>query len=368
MISRISRRKLAPAVLGLAVVLSCGRGREKGGIPAWLVKPPVPPGTDLEQVLRHNNLGVAHLEQHHYGEAAEEFEKVVAALPGWPEGQINLGIAALNLHENPRAEEQFRKALALSPSHPNAHYSLGLVLKQDGKTEEALAEFRKVEEVVPADPDTLYNIGLLHARNGQHAEAVKALERILTLQPANVSARFRLATSLLALGRKEEGDREMSVFREMNGSGAALSMGLFTLLRAEESGLPAAQEAAGKNADHPGAVSGPEVSLCAYGPGIAATDVEGDGDVDLFLPGCGTEGASGGMLLRNDGKGRFADATRESGLDASTPSVAAAFGDYDNDGHADLYVTGPKGNHLFRNQGAGVFAEVTAAAGVRRRS
>jgi Flp pilus assembly protein TadD len=393
---RVSGGILLAALLVLAALMGCGRGGARGGLPPWLLKPSVPAGTDLEEIFRHNNLGVAHLEQHHYAEAAKEFEKVAAALPGWAEGEFNLGVALLNLHENPRAEDLFRKALAISPTHPFVHYSLGLALKQDGKTDEAMAEFKKVEEVVPGDPDTLYNIGLLYARDGKHAEAVEALRKTLASQPANVSARFRLATSLLALGKKEEGDREMSRFREMNGTGVALSMGLqyseqgkysfaltdyrafgqvappkagsrvfFTLLGAGESGLPAVPASAGKEPLPPGSSPDARTLLCSYGPGIAVSDIDGDGDPDLFIPGCGGEAGPGPALLRNDGSGKLTDVTREAGLETAVPSVAAAFGDFDNDGHPDLYVTGPDGNHLYRNRGDGTFEDVTAAAGVK---
>jgi Flp pilus assembly protein TadD len=396
MTAGVSRWRIVPAALGIVTTLACGGGSGGGRLPSWLVKPSVPAGTDLEQVFRHNNLGVAHLEQHHYGEAAKEFEKVVAALPGWAEGQFNLGVAALNLHDNTRAEEQFKKALEISPSHPYAHYSLGIAFKQDGRTDEAMAEFKKVEQVAPDDPDTLYNIGLLYARDNKHAEAVQALRKTLAVQPANVSARFRLATSLLALGDKDEGDREMNRFREMNGTGAALSMGLqyseqgkysfavtdyrafgvpparkseskvfFTPLGPEESGIPDSPASPGRGPLAPGSSRDDAGLLCSYGPGIAAADVDGDGDVDIFLPGCGDAGGAGPILYRNDGTGRFSDATQGSGLETARPSVAAAFGDYDNDGHSDLYVTGPGANHLYRNRGDGRFEEVTAAAGVQ---
>ncbi len=390
-VTLIAGLALVPA---LAAVLGCGGTGGTGRVPSWLLKPPVPAGTDLEQVFRHNNLGVAYLEQHRYAEAGGEFEKVVATVPGWAEGQFNLGVAAFHSHENARAGEQFRKALAISPSHPYARYSLGLVLKQDGKTGEAMAEFLKVLEVDPGDPDTHYNIGLLHAREQRHAEAVEALRKTLAVQPTHVSARFRLASSLLALGKKEEGDREMSVFREWNGTSAALSMGLqyseqgkysfavtdyrafgaagspnsesrvfFSLEGPAVSGVPAAPAAAGKRPLPPGSSSSAADLLCSYGPGIAAADVDGDSDVDLFVPGCGGDGR-GSVLLRNDGAGRFADATKGSGLEQEGPRVAAAFGDYDDDGDPDLYVTGPEGNRLHRNRGDGTFEDVTAAAGV----
>ncbi len=381
------------AVLGLAAALGCGGG-EAARIPSWLVKPPIPAGTDLEQVYLHNNLGVAYLEQHRYAEAVKEFEKVVAALPDWAEGQYNLGVAVFSLHDNARAEEQFRKALALSPSHPYAHYSLGLAYKQDGKTGEALAQFLKVLEVDPGDPDTHYNVGLLYARDQKHTEAVESLRKTLAVQPTNVSARFRLANSLLAMGKKEEGDREMSIFRDMNGTGAALSMGLqyseqgkysfalidyrafgapaarkselqvsFALLGPGDTGIPAVPKVQGKKPIPPASSAGAAEILCSYGPGIAAADVDGDSDVDLFLPGCGGGGPAS-LLLRNDGEGRFEDATKGSGLDAAGAWVAAAFGDYDDDALPDLYVTGAEGNRLYRNRGDGTFEDVTAAAGV----
>ena len=46
-------------------------------------------------------------------------------------------------------------------------------------------------------------------------------------------------------------------------------------------------------------------------------------------------------------------------------SVGAAFGDFDNDGDPDLYVTTYRGgNHLYRNHGDGTFEDITQAAGV----
>ena len=71
-------------------------------------------------------------------------------------------------------------------------------------------------------------------------------------------------------------------------------------------------------------------------------------------------------LYRNRGDGTFVDVTAGSGLDAYTGyGQAVAVGDYDNDGWSDLYVTAYGGNHLFRNNGGkGTFTDVTRRAGV----
>lgn len=65
---------------------------------------------------------------------------------------------------------------------------------------------------------------------------------------------------------------------------------------------------------------------------IAAADIEGDGDTDLYLGCFGPD-----VLLRNEG-GRFVDATAESGLGNPKWAAGAAFGDVNRDGALDLYV------------------------------
>jgi enediyne biosynthesis protein E4 len=73
-----------------------------------------------------------------------------------------------------------------------------------------------------------------------------------------------------------------------------------------------------------------------YGMGAVAGDVEGDGDLDLFL----TNGVGPARLLLNDGRARFTDATEASGIDQTRWTTAATFFDGDGDGDLDLYVTG----------------------------
>ncbi len=103
-------------------------------------------------------------------------------------------------------------------------------------------------------------------------------------------------------------------------------------------------------------------------------DYDNDGDLDVLLLRGGWEMARRPSLLRNDGDGRFTDVTVAAGLCEPIASQAAAWADFDCDGHVDLYVGGeyqgqspdPRNRgRLYRNNGDGTFTDVAESAGVR---
>src|SRR5262249_11669025 len=101
-------------------------------------------------------------------------------------------------------------------------------------------------------------------------------------------------------------------------------------------------------------------------------DYDNDGDQDLLfvnstywpdkIP-AGKQPTTA-VLYQNDGKGNFKDVTAGSGLDVPIYGMAPAFGDFDNDGLVDVFITAVGKNHLFKNLGNGKFKDVTAEAGV----
>lgn len=108
----------------------------------------------------------------------------------------------------------------------------------------------------------------------------------------------------------------------------------------------------------------------AYGPGlgIATADVDDDGWVDIFVANDQQEN----QLWMNQGDGTFADRALMTGLALGGAGEAKAdmgvdFGDYDNDGDEDLFVTEltGQGSTLYVNDGTGYFEDGAAKAGIR---
>lgn len=95
-------------------------------------------------------------------------------------------------------------------------------------------------------------------------------------------------------------------------------------------------------------------------------DYDGDGDLDLYI---GNEGSQqtpfANQLFRNDGDGTFTDVAQQAGVADPGFTKAVAFGDYDGDGFADLYVSNlGNANRLYRNLGDGTFVDVAPRLGV----
>lgn len=110
--------------------------------------------------------------------------------------------------------------------------------------------------------------------------------------------------------------------------------------------------------------------------GAALVDFDGDDDLDIFFaqggplePSTGA-GAQSDRLFRNDlvlgGESPrlvFVDVTAEAGVEDTEYGCGVAAGDYDDDGHIDLYVVNLGPNRLLHNRGDGTFEDVTARAG-----
>ncbi len=109
------------------------------------------------------------------------------------------------------------------------------------------------------------------------------------------------------------------------------------------------------------------------GSGVVFFDYDADSDVDLYFVNSGSipqeapnrqQRNPGNALYRNEGNGRWTDVTEQAGVGDTSYGMAAAAGDIDNDGDADLYIANFGNDTLYRNNGDGTFTDITKAAGI----
>ncbi|MDM3870341.1 CRTAC1 family protein [Porticoccus sp. W117] len=115
--------------------------------------------------------------------------------------------------------------------------------------------------------------------------------------------------------------------------------------------------------------SGFDLAVEDFSGGVAAGDYDNDGDIDLFI----VRGDIGpNRLYNNDGSGAFTDMAAAAGLDYTLPNSQNArlsgptFADMDGDGDLDLFIGGTLGSasFVFQNNGNGIFTDVSNSAGL----
>jgi len=110
-------------------------------------------------------------------------------------------------------------------------------------------------------------------------------------------------------------------------------------------------------------------------------DYDRDGYLDIYIvrmgdhehtpprPNYDAHNAFAGTLYHNNGNGTFSDVSERAGVAATGWGLAGAWGDYDDDGWPDLYVANEFGlGTLYRNNHDGAFSDVTRASGTGNRA
>ena len=114
-----------------------------------------------------------------------------------------------------------------------------------------------------------------------------------------------------------------------------------------------------------GVVNGDDVFGATFG------DYDNDGWLDLYLS-VRNSGVNGSLtnnaLYRNVGGGNFVETTAQAGVGSTRPTLVSAFMDYDEDGWVDLILCNDKGltfgpNELYKNNGDGTFTDVSVQTG-----
>jgi tetratricopeptide (TPR) repeat protein len=372
------------------------------------------PRTNMEAVQEINNRGVGLMERFDYKDAVTVFEEVVKMAPEWLPGRINLGIALLNdggdnPAQLPRCRAVFEEVLRRDPDNPYANFCLGILLFY--QKEDAGKHFEAVLQKDPRDASSWYWLGLTKAADPE--EQLKCFNKALERNHHLRGALYGKSQQLLRID-PQQGRELMEImealrradweniteikFSRMGHYAEVIGRSDETTTKPRIGPLPVFERCDETSQQLPHATSWASVQLSSekaswltatdfkklpntaaqielanlrrkvrerFGATMVVLDYNRDGRPDLFLAGAILDdGNVRDLLLRNEGGGRFQDATAEAGLLGERATLGCCVGDFDNDDNPDLLLTCADGVHLFRNTGKGTFENVTKEAGL----
>ncbi len=370
----------------LSLLILASWGAASGSLPArsWAQTPksvhetestvadPPTQMADAAKALSEFNRGAAFMEQYQYASAAKAFAKVLQTMPDWTAARFNYGLANLNQDTTETldaAVKSFQAVLAADPGNLHALFCLGMYYQHRGDNERAMVYFARVHWADPDDPYVAFKYAETLIANGRTDEGIKVLEKVIALDPGFISAIYRLALLYRRSAGVDKAIPLLKRFQELRK--AEVAGGAFAVQKVYGTVGKYYQVLGPDN--HPlvrkparstrRVVFAPEVDEIdqlthAWNwkggtigmPGIAVSDVDLDGDLDLFVS--ATQANGSGTILRNDGAGTFSAAAT-----IDQHAVSASFGDVDNDGDDDLWLGCDGPDVLLENDGKGVFSQ-----------
>ena len=357
----------------------------------------------VSAAIRHQNLGLAYLEESQPHQAIEQFQGLINLAPNESIGYGNLAVAHLRLKQREEAEAWVKRGLEVEPMDSQLHFILAEIYQSQSRTAEAIAAIQEAVKLAPDDLETRYKLTrhYLSQRNNPDAtdEAIFHLRELRERTPANVVVLLKLANVLL---RREQVEEAKRICMELNAllwdadeeflkylkqglllidqddiKGAARYIQIFENVQKRSPryqqgigelvtnilGHPIESFRAGFKARIKAKQTPPiganfvdvtqEVGLGNLNgrrSKILLTDYDKDSDLDLYTT--PTVLGADSNLFRNE-SGKFVP-TATVGHRGDT----AAFADLDKDGDPDLYLSGDEGSTLLLNDGAGNFTEM----------
>ena len=293
-----------------------------------------------------------------------QFEKVLELEPNNLEAMLQLGLAEFRLGEADKAAERFENIIQNYRRHSGAYYYLGVYHLRHGNLEKAVTNFKESLRLKPRDPETLWNLWTAYSKLGGYPEELPDEFKIIASLTDN---RQRITDNQLTdvapdlkMDKVDGGRGSAWGDYDNDGDQDIVAVGTYqphALYRNNGDGTFTDVAAQAGIADPRG------------GWGSLFADYNNDGYLDLYITRGGWSGAAENTLYHNNGDGTFTDVTHAAGVADPQSSFCAAWADYDNDGHLDLYIAdGVIGdgaaNVLYHNNGDGTFTDTAELAGV----
>jgi len=323
------------------------------------------------------DLGMEAYRARNYAAAIREFEMAVKEQPANAHYQKMLGQVYQEQSGSWKAIDPLRRACALDPREPEACFMLGKIAFRRALFPEALAAYQKAIEIPDGRGASLAGLARTLDALGRTKEAEQRFRQ--AVDAGETVAQIDLARSMLRQGRVQDSIALLTKAAAAGVPGARTELAREQRMVPATPAHPAADVASAairfreSTLDmivRNGATGDKHLPETMLG-GVAVFDYDGDGWPDIFIANGATfptlrktDPSYGNRLFRNNHNGTFTDVTARAGVAGEGYSMGVAVGDFDNDGHEDLFVTGVKSNTLYRNRGDGTFEDITTASGL----
>ena len=156
----------------------------------------------IEAAIRHQNLGLAYLEESQPSKAVETFTALIELLPDEAIGYGNLAVAHLRLQEADAAEASVKRGIAVAPMDSQLHFILSEVYQLQQESDLAVEAMKEAVRLAPDELEFRYKLvrHYLGQRNDPEAqqEAVRHLQELHARSPVNIVVLMKLTLGLLA--------------------------------------------------------------------------------------------------------------------------------------------------------------------------
>jgi len=353
------------------------------------------------QTLR--NLGKAYFEQGKYDNAIEQLQKVVASGKASAADHLNLGVALMQANRPDGALGEMSTARQMDPHLVAADYNLGILYKRELRNPDAAGALERVIAADSQDPATWFNLGTVYFAEKKLDASVDAYHHVIEMgfgraQNFYVTSLFHAFTALVRMKRQDDAQKALKQWEGVHDKvpnialqEAALEGGKYggimtpstapveiapaaNLERATFAEItqelrltlpPASAVAFDPHQSIKAADYSPEFArqnlVPLFGPSLAVGDYDNDGHPDLYV----VIPSAKNHLFHNNGDGTFSDVTEKAGVAGPGGSLSATFADFDNSGKMSLFVAGLDGVKVYRYSGEGVFQDDTQKAGLK---
>jgi len=153
-------------------------------------------------------------------QASKEYQVVLQQNPQQPGIHFRIGRLLLSAPNPPpdvaeQAKKEFQQELEIDPSNAGAEYVLGELAREAQQWNDAVKHFTRAAKLDSSFGDAYLGWGVALVSTKKFSEAVPPLETAVKLEPQNPAAHYNLAIAYARTGRKQEGDREFAIHRDM---------------------------------------------------------------------------------------------------------------------------------------------------------